>query len=142
MPDEYPLHAAIRVRTYELDSFGHVNNAEYLHYLEAARAEFLRQMGLSFSDFGKQGVQFVIVEAHVRYLSPARYGDDITIRGRFRDVRPASAWIDYVLTNTATERTIAIADTKGAFLDAMVGKPCRAPENFRAAFAAHARETG
>ncbi len=140
MPDEYPLHASVRVRTYELDSFGHVNNAEYLHYLEEARSEYLRQMGLSFADFGAHHVQLVIVEARLRFVSPARYGDHIVIRGRFRDVRPASAWIDYRLTEAATGRVVATAETKGAFIDAATYKPRRAPEPFRAAFAAFTPE--
>ena len=70
------LTAFVRVRTYELDSFGHVNNAEYLHYLEEARSEYLRQLGLSFNDFERLGVHLVIIEAHVRYVTPARYGDE------------------------------------------------------------------
>ncbi|MBC7807885.1 MAG: acyl-CoA thioesterase [Akkermansiaceae bacterium] len=137
MSASYPLQTAIRVRTYELDSFGHVNNAEYLHYLEEARSEFLLQMGLSFHDFAAHHVQLVIVEASLRFVSPARYGDEIVIRGRCRDVRPASAWIDYVLTDRATGRVVATAETKGAFIDAATSKPCRAPEPFRTAFGAY-----
>ncbi|MBC8135685.1 MAG: acyl-CoA thioesterase [Fibrella sp.] len=140
MTSSYPLHASVRVRTYELDSFGHVNNAEYLHYLEEARSEFLRQMGLSFHDFAAHGVQLVIVEANLKFVSSARYGDEILIQGRCRDVRPASAWIEYLLTEKATGRVIVTAETKGAFLDAATLKPCRAPEPFRTAFKAHTGE--
>ena len=41
----------IKVRSYELDSFGHVNNANFLNYLEAARGNFLEEYGLSFKHF-------------------------------------------------------------------------------------------
>ena len=131
---DYPLAATIRVRTYELDSFGHVNNAEFLHYLEEARSEFLRQCGLSFHDFARFGVQLVIVEAYVRYVSPARYGDEIEVRGAIRDVRAVSAVFDYVLTETQSGRLVATAQTKAAFIDPTTGKPTRAPEPFRSAF--------
>lgn len=140
MPNSFPLHASVRVRTYELDSFGHVNNAQYLHYLEEARSEFLRQMGLSFHDFAVHQVQLVIVEANLKYLSSARYGDEIIIHGRCRDVRPASAWIEYVLSESVTGRVVVTAETKGAFIDATTFKPCRAPEPFRTAFSAHTGE--
>ncbi|GAB4456074.1 MAG: thioesterase family protein [Armatimonadaceae bacterium] len=133
-----PLTATVAVRTYELDSFGHVNNAVYLQYVEEARSEFLKQMGLSFHDFARHGVQFVIVEAELRYLRPARYGDELVITGRFRDVRAASAVLEYTLTDKATGQTVATASTKGAFVDAATGKPTRAPEPFRKAFAANA----
>lgn len=131
-----PLSAAVRVRTYELDSFGHVNNSAYLNYIEEARSEYLKQLGLSFHDFARLGVQLVIVESHVSYLSSARYGDEIEIRGSFRDVRHASLIIDYVLTEKNTGYRIADAWTRGAFVSAATGKPVRAPEPFRAAFAA------
>jgi YbgC/YbaW family acyl-CoA thioester hydrolase len=126
----------LRVRTYELDSFGHVNNAVYLNYLEEARAEFLRQIGLSFNDFAAAGVQLVIVEARVRYVSPARYGDLIAVQGRFADVRAVSLVIDYTITEGATGRLIATAQTKGAFVAADSGRPTRAPAQFRDAFLA------
>jgi acyl-CoA thioester hydrolase len=132
------LTARVRVRTYELDSFGHVNNAVYLNYLEEARSEFLRQIGLSFHDLAGNGVHLVIVEAQVKYVSPARYGDEILIEGAFRNVKPASAEIVYALTEAASDRLVATAMTRGAFVDAATGRPTRAPAAFRDAFLANA----
>jgi acyl-CoA thioester hydrolase len=125
----------VRVQTYELDSFGHVNNSVYLNYLEAARSEFLEQLGVSFHDFAALNVQLVIVEAYVRYQSPARFGDEIAILGRFHDLRRTSLTIDYALTEHLSGRRIATAQTKGAFIDPATGKPVRAPQRFRDAFA-------
>jgi acyl-CoA thioester hydrolase len=132
------LTARVRVRTYELDSFGHVNNAVYLNYLEEARSEFLRQFGLSFHDLAGSGVHLVIVEAQIRYVHPARYGDEILIRGAFRNVKPASVEIVYRLTEAASDRLLAAAMTRGAFVDAGTGRPTRAPAAFRDAFEAAA----
>lgn len=126
--------ARVRVRTYELDSFGHVNNAEFLHYLEEARSEYLRQMGLSFDDFAGHGVHLVIVEARVRYIAPAVYGDEIEIAGRFQDVKAASLVIAYTLTERRSARLLATAETRGAFVDAATGRPVRAPAAFLDAF--------
>src|SRR4051812_7498616 len=131
------LTAQVRVRTYELDSFGHVNNAVYLNYLEEARSEFLRQIGLTFYDLAGNGVHLVIVEAQVKYISPARYGEEILIRGAFRNVRPASVEIVYTLTEAASGRLVATAMTRGGFVDAETGRPTRAPAAFRDAFAAN-----
>ena len=39
----------ITVRAYELDSYNHVNNANYLHYLEHARMDFMNQIGFDFN---------------------------------------------------------------------------------------------
>ena len=135
-----PLTAAVRVRTYELDSFGHVNNAVYLNYLEEARSEFLKQVGLSFHDLARSGVHLVIVEAHVRYVSPAFYGDEIEIAGGFTDVKAASVTITYRLTEKRSGRLLATAWTRGAFVDPATGRPVRAPEAFREAFAGSAAD--
>ena len=131
-----PLTALVQVRTYELDSFGHVNNSVYLNYMEEARSEFLKQMGVSFLDFARHEVQLVIVESYVKYIRPARYGDQITITGKIRGVSPVAAYIDYVLTETTTGRLIATAWTRSAFVNDSTGKPTRAPEEFQTAFRA------
>lgn len=128
------LTATVRVRTYELDSFGHVNNSVFLNYLEEARSEYLKQKNLSFHDFARLGVQLVIVEATVRYISPARYGDEIEVVGIFQPIKAASLVISYTLTEKNTGRLIATAETKGAFVDAATGKPTRAPQIFRDAY--------
>ena len=129
-----PLTATVRVRSYELDSFGHVNNAVYLNYLEEARSEFLKQVGLSFHDFARLGVHLVIVEAHVRYLASAVYGDEIEITGAFSDVKAASLTIHYTLTQKPAGRVLATAWTRGAFVAPDTGRPVRAPQAFRQAF--------
>jgi acyl-CoA thioester hydrolase len=132
------LTASVQVRTYELDSFGHVNNSVYLNYLEEARSEFLKQMGVSFHDFARHGVQLVIVESYVKYISAARYGDRIDIVGKVRGVSPVAAYIDYHLTEADSGRIIATAWTRGAFVNAQTGRPTRAPQSFQEAFRAFA----
>ncbi len=129
-----PVH--IRVRTYELDSFGHVNNSVYLNYLEEARSEFLRQLNLSFNDLETLGVQLIIAEAHIHYHSYARYGDTILVAGAFRDIKAVTLYTDYRLTIEESGRLVATAWTKGAFVDAGTGKPTRAPQLLREAFLA------
>lgn len=67
------------VRPAELDSFGHVNNARYLEYLEWARAEWGRVRGLSYSRFHTWGVIPAVVEARLRFLKECSLGDTLTI---------------------------------------------------------------
>jgi acyl-CoA thioester hydrolase len=129
-----PLTARLRVRTYELDSFGHVNNAVYLQYFEQARDEYLRLMGLSFEDFARTQTQFVITEARVRYITSAHYGDELVITGEIAELGPASSLFTYKITRGDT--LIAEGETRGAFLSAATGRPIRIPEPFKSAFQA------
>jgi acyl-CoA thioester hydrolase len=128
------LSATVRVRTYELDSFGHVNNSVYLNYFEEARSEYLKQLGVSFDDFARVGVQLVIVESYVKYLSPARYGELLRIDGSVTEFKAATLTLGYEIFCEGDGRAIASGWTRGAFLDPATNRPVRAPEPFRSAF--------
>ncbi len=124
------LHYRLRVRSYDLDSFGHVNNAVYLHYLEEARCDYLEQLGLSFSLFHELKTYAVVVRAAIDFKSPARYNDLLDIRGEFRDVRRTSFSTFYEITNETTGRLCAVAEMRFAFVDAE-GRLTAVPEVFR-----------
>ena len=60
----------MKVRDYECDVQGHVNNANYQHYFEVARHEFLEQEGLNFYDMHKKGIDAVVSHVEIRYKVP------------------------------------------------------------------------
>lgn len=73
--DKYVYEIEMRVRDYELDSEGIVNNANYLHYLEHARHSFCEDKGLSFAAMQRKGIVPVLNKIEVEYKSPLRSGD-------------------------------------------------------------------
>lgn len=70
---------SLKVRDYECDMQGIVNNAVYQHYLEHARHEFLHSCGLSFAELTKRGIIIVVVRAELDYLAPLRSGDEFNV---------------------------------------------------------------
>ena len=60
----------LKVRDYECDSLGHVNNANYQHYFEATRHEFLEKAGLKFYKLHLQGIDAVVSRVEIRYKVP------------------------------------------------------------------------
>ena len=60
----------LKVRDYECDVQGHVNNANYQHYLEVARHEFLEKVGLNFHKLHLEGIDAVVSSVHIRYKIP------------------------------------------------------------------------
>jgi acyl-CoA thioester hydrolase len=66
----------MRVRDYECDAQGIVNNANYLHYMESTRHEFMRSLGVSFKESHKLGIDPVVIRADLRYKAPLS-GDDL-----------------------------------------------------------------
>src|SRR5207302_114571 len=71
---------AIRVRYAETDRMGLLHHANYLVYFEQGRTELLREQGLSYRDLEDQGFLLVLTKIQVRYRSPARYDDLVTLR--------------------------------------------------------------
>lgn len=74
---EYIFELPIRVRDYEVDSEGIVNNANYLHYLEHTRHEFCRAAGFSFREMHREGIDPVVSHIDIRYIKSLGLGDSM-----------------------------------------------------------------
>ena len=72
---EYLFKTEMEVRDYECDIQGIVNNANYLHYLEATRHKFIQSLGLSFKKLHDDGMDVVVSEIEIKYRT-ALTGDD------------------------------------------------------------------
>ena len=71
---------SLKVRSYECDSYGHVNNANYLHYLEYARYEFLRDVGFDYSAMLEAGYGIYVARIEIDYKKPAVTDDELLIK--------------------------------------------------------------
>jgi acyl-CoA thioester hydrolase len=78
-----PFAVPITVRGYELDTQGHLNQAEYLHYAEHARWEFLRSMGIPQDKLLATGVGPVTMETTIRFIRELRGGDRVDVTCAF-----------------------------------------------------------
>lgn len=72
---DYIFELPMKVRDYEVDAEGIVNNAVYLHYLEHTRHEFCEMAGLSFRNMHLNGVDPVIVRAEIDYKHSLGLGE-------------------------------------------------------------------
>ncbi len=69
------------VRGYELDSFGHVNNAVYLNYIEQAQWEMLKKTD-TFSFLRENRIIPAIVEINIRYIREAKIFDEMVVKSK------------------------------------------------------------
>lgn len=76
--DRYGLEFV--VRDYECDLQGVVNNANYQHYLEHARHEFLISKGVSFVDLHDEGTDLIVTRVEIDYKYPLRSRDRFIVR--------------------------------------------------------------
>lgn len=81
-PDCMNFEMTMRVRDYEVDSQGIVNNANYLHYMEHTRHEFCRHWGTTFRQMQEAGIDPVVSSINIRYRAPLGLGDEMVSRLR------------------------------------------------------------
>ncbi|MHB1845138.1 MAG: acyl-CoA thioesterase [Deltaproteobacteria bacterium] len=115
----------LRVLYGDTDQMGVVYYANYLRYFEAGRGEFLRVRGRSYRSIEEGGVTVPVVEARVRYRSPARYDDVLRIETTLAELRGASLRFSYAVVRS--DQLLAEGETLHACLGP-TGKPVRVPQ--------------
>ena len=76
---QYNFKLELQVRDYECDLQGIVNNAVYQNYLEHARHEYLKSVGLDFAEFTKKKINLVVVRVELDYKFPLQSGDKFIV---------------------------------------------------------------
>ena len=71
----YIFELEMKVRDYECDLQGIVNNANYQHYIEHTRHEFLLSTGISFAKLHEEGIDAVVARITMAFKTPLRSGD-------------------------------------------------------------------
>lgn len=74
--EKYIYQLEMKVRDYECDLQGIVNNANYQHYLEHTRHEFLSSIGVSFAGLHQQGVDPVVARICMAFKTSLKSGDE------------------------------------------------------------------
>ena len=123
----------LKVRSYELDAQGHVNYAVYLSYLEYARVATMEQLGIPFQEYFRKGTGIVIAEAHIKYLQPARLGDELEITLEGMEAGKTSLTFKQDIFNVKTGKKLLEGKLVAVFLDRR-GRPTPMDEDFREAF--------
>lgn len=118
----------IRVRYAETDRMGLLHHANYLVYFEQARTELLRQQGLTYRDMEDQGFFLVITTVEVKYRSPARYDDVLSIKATVARTTPVR--IEHTYEVTCDGRVVAEGKTTLACVD-RAGKLQALPDWFQ-----------
>jgi acyl-CoA thioester hydrolase len=118
----------LTVRFSETDAQGIANNSVYLSWFEVARIGYLARFPGGYRGLIQQGVEALTIEAHVRYLAPCVFDDELRIHARVTELRGARFRFEYVVERTS-EPSATIADgwTAHACVDAATLRPTRMP---------------
>ena len=125
-PDTH-IEARLRVRYAETDQMGMAYYANYLVWFEVGRAEYCRHRGLAYRDLERQhGIYLPVAEAYCRYITPARYDEEILVRTRLSQLRTRALTFHYQILRAADETLLAEGRTVHIVLNA-AGRPRTLP---------------
>ncbi len=119
----------LRVRTYECDSYNHVNNAVYLNYLEYGRMQYLKHIGFDYKGIVEAGYHMYVTGINIQYKASALFDDLLYI-----DVSPtklkkiSGEFSQKIYKEDGT--VCALATVTWACVSAETGRPCKMPDEF------------
>ena len=117
----------LKVRSYECDLYGHVNNAVYLNYFEAARVEFLEAIDLDLNKLKNIGFLLPIVRIEIDYKRPLFAGERIEISAEWVKRGVSSAVFRQAVIKKGTGELAAQALVTWVATD-LRGKPIAIPQ--------------
>ena len=126
MPD-YRFKLDLKVRDYELDAQGVVNNAVYQNYLEYCRHEFLLSQGIDFIRLNRKKVFLVVVRAELDYMASLRGGDAFWIGLNLERTSPLRFAFLQDIYRQDNQRLVLRARTTGTAVNSR-GRPFLPPE--------------
>jgi len=119
----------VRVYWEDTDAGGVVYHASYLRFLERARSEWLRNHGVAQQRLRTEhGILFVVCGMNLRFLSPARLDDELSVTVEKFARRSASIAFAQCILRPADGARLIEADVRAACIDAENFRPCRIPD--------------
>lgn len=129
-----PFVTKLRVRHYEMDALGHVNNAVYQSYLEQAAIEHSEHLGLTLDVYRQLGGVFVMRRLEIEYLRPAVAGDTLDISTWLHELRAASAIRRYEIRKQQSESLLVTAEAMWVWVETATMRPKAIPKLIQATF--------
>lgn len=125
----------IVVRYAETDCMGIVHHSVYPVWFEVARTDYIRLLGMSYSDMEKAGVMLPVTGITCKYRLPARYEDRLCITARITRLTPARIEFGYTVAKCGTDEILAEGTSSHGFVDSAAFRPLNFKKVMPAMFA-------
>ncbi len=125
-----------RVRSYELDANGHVNNSIYLAYAEEVATQHAEELGFGRAWSNQQGGAWVVRRHEITYHRPAVYGDELELSTCVEHMKGARG-VRRTSMRLPDGSLVAEVLTEWAWVHLRDGRPTRIPQDAVNAFATH-----
>lgn len=120
----------IRVRYGETDQMGYMYYGNYAEFYEVGRVEMLRSLNMTYKSMEDAGVMMPVLEMRCKYMKPARYDEEITVKVILEKMPGVKIHFRYEFYNEQNE-FIHEGETTLAFIDMKKNRPCLPPADFQ-----------
>ena len=123
------VETTFHVRYAETDQMGVVHHAAYIVWFEEGRSSWMRALGSDYAQFEASGLYLAVSEVYARYLAPARYGRQVTVRTWGEELRSRVVKICYEVVDTQSRQTLVTGYTRHVCID-HEGQVVRIPDRW------------
>lgn len=120
---------ALQVHYEDTDMGGIVYHANYLRFIERARGQWVRGLGIDQRALREQGIVFVVRQVECDFLAVARFEDVLTVETRVQDVTGARLKLEQVVLR---DRQVVFTARVTVVSMELSGRPTRLPAEIRA----------
>jgi len=133
MRSDFRFHHDIRVRFADTDLQRIVFNGNYLTYYDVAWTEYFRELGFTYADLIKRGVDTVLARTTMEFKSPARFDDILEVYTRISSFGNTSLVFDFEIYQKGSEALVGTASSLYVCVDAATLSKIRVPDFLREA---------
>ena len=130
--EKFQFSTEVRVRLPETDAMGIVFHGSFFTFLEVARVDYLRNLGLIDQSGIIKGFGNVVIKANCEFRSPARFDDELVVKVRISNIGRSSFRFEFRITHKRENRLVALGEAVHCVIDLETWTPNPVPEEFRA----------
>lgn len=118
-----------KVHYYETDQMGIIHHANYIHWFEEARVDFMEQMGFGYERAVSSGIDFALLGISCEYKSMVRFGDTVAIQVSITSLTRSQMTVQYQIIDEASGKLRALGESRHCYFDANKKRPVSLQKN-------------
>ncbi len=118
----------IKARYAETDQMGVIHHSVYPIWFEEARTQFIKESGITYGQFERDGVMMPVTDLTVKYIQPAHFEDEVTVETRITRVSYSRIFFSYRVM--LGDKVLTIGTTSHGFVSSDTFKPVNIKKTF------------